>query len=288
MTWTARRLWQLTEPIHALTYFSSLAAQSFESAGLRGFWRGYFASRAAPLGQVEAAPVTAIFFGFHHDFVQRALPNIWNHVSPSDALEARTIGSRAAIQSLCGPAEVSTDVLVRVGEILMPAVTAAATEHRPLGLANALLEPPSDPASVVWHACTVIREHRGDGHVSTLHTHDLDPCEASTLKCAVSGTDVELIASVRGWPQEAWVAARERLEARQLVVAGTVALEATDNGRELTAAVEAATDALAAAPFVAIADDLDELSDLLAPLLGEITNSGVVPFPNPIGVDRPN
>ena len=44
-----RSMWHLFEPIHAVTYFSPQARAAFEEAGLRGFWRGYFAGRAAPL-----------------------------------------------------------------------------------------------------------------------------------------------------------------------------------------------------------------------------------------------
>jgi hypothetical protein len=57
----ARRLWQVAEPYHALTYFAPEAHRAYEDAGLRGFWRGYFAGRAAPLGAVGAGVVTATF-----------------------------------------------------------------------------------------------------------------------------------------------------------------------------------------------------------------------------------
>ena len=60
----ARHLWTLFEPLHAVTYFAPEARAAFENAGLRGFWRGYFAGRAAPLGAVSAAPVVALFFSF--------------------------------------------------------------------------------------------------------------------------------------------------------------------------------------------------------------------------------
>ncbi len=58
----ARRMWTLFEPIHAVTYFAAEARAAFEAAGVRGFWRGYFAGRSAPLGRVTAAPVTASFY----------------------------------------------------------------------------------------------------------------------------------------------------------------------------------------------------------------------------------
>ena len=54
-TTLARAMWTLYEPIHAITYFAAGARAEFEAAGLRGFWRGYFAGRAAPLGLVGGA-----------------------------------------------------------------------------------------------------------------------------------------------------------------------------------------------------------------------------------------
>ena len=48
-------MWTLFEPVHAVTYFAPEARSAFEAAGLRGFWRGYFAGRAAPLGPALTA-----------------------------------------------------------------------------------------------------------------------------------------------------------------------------------------------------------------------------------------
>ncbi len=59
---TARATWTLFEPIHAVTYFAPEARGAFEEAGLRGFWRGYFAGRAGALGPVGAAAGIAGFF----------------------------------------------------------------------------------------------------------------------------------------------------------------------------------------------------------------------------------
>jgi hypothetical protein len=36
-----RSLWRIYEPLHAVTYVAPQARAAFESAGLRGFWRGY-------------------------------------------------------------------------------------------------------------------------------------------------------------------------------------------------------------------------------------------------------
>ena len=70
-------MWTLFEPIHAVTYFAPQARSAYEKAGLRGFWRGYFAGRAAPLGAAGAAVVTASFFNFAPAFVARAVPGVW-------------------------------------------------------------------------------------------------------------------------------------------------------------------------------------------------------------------
>ena len=50
---TARAMWTLFEPIHAVAYFAPEARSALERAGLRGFWRGHFAGRAAPLGELD-------------------------------------------------------------------------------------------------------------------------------------------------------------------------------------------------------------------------------------------
>jgi hypothetical protein len=98
-----RRLWSLFEPVHAVVYFAPQAGAAFEAAGLRGFWRRYFAGRTAPLGAVGPGPVTAAFFGFAPGMVARALPDIWTRISPQAALAARADGARAALRT-CWPA----------------------------------------------------------------------------------------------------------------------------------------------------------------------------------------
>src|SRR6202050_5294863 len=97
---TARSMWTLFEPIHAVSYFAPEARSAFEQAGLRGVWRGYFARRAAPLGPAGAAVVTASFFNFAPAFVGRAIPGVWELVTPEQALQARSAGAVGALRSL--------------------------------------------------------------------------------------------------------------------------------------------------------------------------------------------
>ncbi|MFY9890827.1 MAG: hypothetical protein WAK71_21110, partial [Streptosporangiaceae bacterium] len=99
---TARQMWTLFEPVHVISYFTPDARGAFEQAGLRGFWRGYFAGRAAPIGAVGAAPVVAAFFSFAPPMVARALPAVWDLISPEQALDVRQAGAVAALRELLG------------------------------------------------------------------------------------------------------------------------------------------------------------------------------------------
>ena len=79
---TARVMWKLFEPLHAVTYFAEECLEEYKAAGLKGFWMGYFAGRAAPMGAVAPAVVDATFFSFNPDRVKRALPDAWSFASP--------------------------------------------------------------------------------------------------------------------------------------------------------------------------------------------------------------
>src|SRR6187431_949847 len=94
---SARKLWGLFEPLHSVTYFAPQCRSAFEEAGLRGFWRGYFAGRSAPLGPVGPGPVIAAFYGFAPAMVTRALPDVWTRITPQAALDARRIGARRVL-----------------------------------------------------------------------------------------------------------------------------------------------------------------------------------------------
>lgn len=146
---TARRMWTLFEPVHVVTYFAPEARQAFERAGLRGFWRGYFAGRAAPIGAVAAPPVIAAFGNFAPSFVRRALPAVWELITPAEALSVREAGAVAAIRALLddsaaqAPLRAAADLLLAATEDLDPA-------GRPLGAPNAALPVPSEPVARPW------------------------------------------------------------------------------------------------------------------------------------------
>ncbi|OJF14856.1 SCO6745 family protein [Couchioplanes caeruleus] len=274
----ARRLWELYEPLHAVTYFAPQARAAFEGAGLRGFWRGYFAGRAAPLGAAAPAPVTALFFSFAPAMVARALPDVWQRLSPEQALAARLDGAVAALRSVL-PHEPAR--WAEAADLLEIAAGAAMTDGRALGGANAALPRPADPLARLWHAATVLREHRGDGHIAALVDAELSGCQALALRDALYGGRERLQPS-RGWTDSEWEVAARALHTRGWLDADG---RPTGAGEAAHRAVEDRTDRLAAQPWTALsAGDQARLSHVLAPLAGAA--GALLPYPNPIGVPR--
>ncbi|HET7013992.1 MAG TPA: hypothetical protein VFI65_08780 [Streptosporangiaceae bacterium] len=275
---TARRLWTLFEPVHAVTYFSPEARSAFTDAGLRGFWRGYFSGRGAPLGPVTAAPVIASFFNFAPSMVSRALPAVWDLISPADALAVRQAGAVAALSRLL--ADVDADVKL-AADILTEAGADLDCAGRVLASANAALPVPDEPIARLWHAATLLREHRGDAHFAALLASDIDGCEAVVLQAGKqAGKKVprEQIQPVRGWTDEEWDNAAARLAARGLLTADG---QQTAAGEALTADVEHRTDVAAARPWQD-QEAAAKLADILRPIA--VACAADLPFPNPIGV----
>src|SRR5947209_4553072 len=114
----ARRAWTHVEPIHAIVYFAPEKRAAYEQAGLRGGWMGYFASRAAAMGPVDAPVVAAIFQNFAPAMVARAIPDAWRYSSPQRALEARHAAVDAALRRLWGDAAASSDGVTAAAEML--------------------------------------------------------------------------------------------------------------------------------------------------------------------------
>jgi hypothetical protein len=272
-------MWTLFEPVHAVTYFAPEARSAFAEAGLRGFWRGYFAGRAAPLGPVNAAVVAASFFNFSPAMVARAIPGVWELIAPAEALRVRQAGAVSALRGLLGGLEsevtAAADLLGRVAGELDCA-------GRVLAAANAALPPPQDATERLWQAATVLREHRGDGHFAAVTAAGIGGCELLVLRC---GLDMrrEDLQPIRGWTDDQWEDARSRLAARGWIGAdGSL----TGAGQDAQARVEHATDRAAARPWVRLGQAAAvELAEALTPIARACAR--VVPYPSPIGVPAP-
>ncbi|MBO3677702.1 hypothetical protein [Streptomyces sp. NEAU-YJ-81] len=276
---TARTMWALFEPIHAVAYFAPEAAAAYEDVGLRGFWRGYFAGRAAPLGPVGPEPVVAAFFTFAPAMVARALPDVWSLTTPGRALELRRTGAAAALDRLLAGREREVE---RAAEALVPRAAGLEGSGRVLAAANGALDFPDKPVERLWHATTLLREHRGDGHVAALVAAGLDGCEALVLRSGVDLPRTELQPH-RGWTDQEWDAAARRLTDRALLTPdGT----ATQDGRELLRTAETATDRAAERPWRPLGpEEVATLVRLLTPLATAC--AAALRFPNPIGVPEP-
>ncbi|MDR2988254.1 MAG: hypothetical protein LBV34_25800 [Nocardiopsaceae bacterium] len=273
----ARRMWTLFEPIHAMTYFAAEARAAYEAAGLRGFWRGYFAGRSAPLGRVSSAPVTASFYTFAPQMVGRALPGVWNLITPDQALAVREAGAVKALTRVLGNLTEAAGV---AADMLSVAAAGVDCSGRVLAAANAALPVPAGPVARLWHAATVLREHRGDGHFAALLAANVDGCESNALRAAFD-LPRETIQPLRGWTDQQWDAAVGRLSERGMLGDDG---GATAAGADLRASIEATTDAAAARPW----QDQEFAADL-AGVLFPIARacSAELPALNPVGVPMP-
>lgn len=280
----ARRLWQLLEPIHAVVYFAPETLEECKEAGLKGGWMGYFASRAAPLGPVPAEVVQATFFNFAPAMVRRAIPDAWGFASPERVVEARRRVVDRALRRLLGDA-VDTPEVAEAADLARRAAAACRLEGRPLFAAYASLPWPAEPHLALWHGATLLREHRGDGHVAALVAAGMDGCEAHVTQVASGAVPAESIRPFRAWDDEQWAAAEARLRDRGLLAEdGTL----TADGRRLRDEVESRTDELAAGPWRALGGEATErLATLLRPLVDRVIEGGGIFYPNAMGVPRP-
>lgn len=275
----ARRMWLGLEPIHAAVYFAPEAKEIFGGIGLKGYWMGYFASRSAAFGPASPELVMATFYNFAEPMVRRALPDAWSFSTPEAVLEARLrladITTRRILDG-AGAAETR-----EVSELAEAAARAAHPEGRALFAAHASLSWPGDTHLRLWHATTLLREHRGDGHVAVLVDRGVDGLESHVLAAAAGNIDLVTQKKHRGITDEAWDAAVERLRGRGLVDA-TGAF--TAEGRSFKQAIEDRTDELALQPYAAIGDDA---SERLLRLLDGFAGRSDVPYPNAMGLTRP-
>jgi hypothetical protein len=281
----ARRMWTFFEPLHAVTYFAPEAKEHFERTGLRGFWRGYFAGRAAPLGAVESPPVIAAFFNFAPQMVRRALPAVWSLADPDRALRARQEGAVAALQRLLVQYDSHPEGKAQIAEaadLLMEAASHVDTGGRILAAANAALAVPAEPLARLWHAATVLREHRGDGHVAALVAWELDGCSVLAWRASLD-LSRDILQPARGWSDEEWLAATQRLKARGwLDTEGRATDEAVEAHRE----IEAVTDRVSMRPWEKLGPEkADRLVKLLWPMASAAYND--IPDWNPIGLPSP-
>jgi hypothetical protein len=248
---TARKTWRTLEPYHGAIYFVPEAREQYAAIGLGDRMAGYFASRSAPMGAVTASVVTATFFNFDPALVERSMATVWESVSPAEVLQARYRAADLMIRRLA-PEAVST--MSEAADIARAAATAACDhpEGRPLFAGHVQLPWPDEPHLVLWHAQTLLREFRGDGHIAALTVSGLSGCEALVTHAAAGDVSVDVLKSSRQRTDADWSAAHDRLRSIGWLDADGAF---TDLGRERRAWIEQRTDELATAPYAVIGAD---------------------------------
>lgn len=260
----ARRMFELTEPLGAIPYSAEEPNEAMFALGFTDFWDTYFAGRAAPLGLATAEVVDALFYNFAPGEVARHIPKVWRTTTPEAALAARRAGCVKAIRRIL-PDHVDTPAFARVAELLAEAATSAPTEGRPMYAALlALPMPEDDVVAKAFHAASLLREHRGDGHIAALMVEQVGGLEAHVLLALDMDMPAEKFGRIHHLPKAQLDAVIDGVRARGWIGDDGWLSEA---GRAVKQRVEALTDDLAAAPYASLEpEELDELVALLEPL----------------------
>jgi len=257
----ARRMYDLVEPIGLVPYFADEADQALMALGLRNAWDAYFAGRAAPLGSSAPAEVVhAVFYNFAPGEVARHLPRVWDLTTPEAALAARERGCVTGLRRLLGDLA-DTPGVARAADLLLKAATSAPVEGRVLYAAVRALPVPEEPVARLWHAATLLREHRGDGHTVALLAEDIGGTQAHVLHALSIDMPAHEFGRVSHLPAAQLTAVIDGMRSRGLI--GTDGW-LTPTGHATKQRVEAMTDRLAEAPYNAL--DSHELELLAADL----------------------
>lgn len=266
----ARALARVVEPIHAVAYYTP-EINGFRDDGFRGWWHAYMAYRPAPMGAVTASTAIAALYNFAPPMVERAIPAVWDIMSPDRVIARRDELVGAAFDRLLADSSVQAEV-AEAAELARAACDHLPVEARPLFASHAALPWPTDPAMVLWHACTLLREFRGDNHNLVLAAHGVDGVECHVLMAAHGHGNQPTLEGIRGWTRDEWLAAVGRLGDR-----GWVADDGsyTDAGRAARVAIERETDALSSTAVTTLGTaDVERLITLGGTISAFLIESG--------------
>ncbi|QBF47425.1 SCO6745 family protein [Janibacter limosus] len=270
----AGRIARSLETLHAFGYFAPEVEEELTGIGLRRGRMCYFASRSAPMGAVSPGTVAATFFVFNPTLVERHLSGVWALASPEEVTAARYRGISRAWGRLLG--DLDPDEVAEAAELARTAASACSVAGRPLSAAHAGLAWPSEPHLVLFHALTIVREHRGDGHIAALLGEGLSGLQALVSHTATGrGFTVTAARATRGWSEEEWdEAVADLVDHGVLTPQGDL----TDEGRALRRRVEEATDRMAVEPWDALGEDgATRLAELGRPWVRRALSNGAFP-----------
>ncbi|WP_461031045.1 SCO6745 family protein, partial [Streptomyces sparsus] len=173
--------------------------------------------------------------------------------------------------------------LAEAAELALRATEACERGARPLYSAHADQPVPEEPHLKLWHAATLLREHRGDSHVAVLLGAGLTGLEAQVSHTATGkGMSRRWVLGSRGFTAEDWDLAVERLRERELLDAEG---ELTEDGVALRREIEHETDRLDRAPYLHLgAAGVERLTELGGLLTVAAMEAGAFP-PGLLGKD---
>lgn len=269
----ARVLARLFGVFHNISYYAK-ELSIFQDRGIDEFWHGYMAFRAAPMGPVEAPVVTATFYNFAPALVEAAVPAVWDVMSPIEAIDLRANAISTALANAINSQSFDADAVV-VADMVFDAMSDVSGAGRALFGAYQALPMPHAPLDRLWHASTLWREYRGDGHNIALVAEGIDGIECHVLLAGKGVGNRGVIQKIRGWDVASWDAAHGRLAERGLVDSAGVL---TPQGAALRRHIEDETDRLAAAPQLALGiDGVETVVEKLEPIVDALLASGAVP-----------
>jgi hypothetical protein len=259
----ARRMFELVEPIGLIPYSADEPNEAMFALGFTNYWDTYFAGRAAPLGLAAAEVVDALFYNFAPGEVARHIPKVWRTTTPEAAIAARQVGCVKALRRILGD-RVEDPAVARAAELLIKAATSAPYEGRPMYAALRAIPIPDDVVACLFHAASLLREHRGDGHIAALMIEGVGGVEAHVLFALGMDMPAEKFGRVQHLPAAQLAAVIGGMRDRGLIGEDGWL---SDQGRAVQLRVESLTDDLAAKPYEILEpDELDELMVILPPL----------------------
>ncbi len=279
-----RALARVFNAVHNVTYYAD-EISAFKDAGMRGWWMAYFAYRAAPMGPVPAEMVVATFYNFAPRMVQRAVPAGWDVMAPEQIIALRDRCVDQALRRLL-TGHLDDSALAAAAQLARQAIDGCIPSGRALYAGYAALPWPDAPHSVLWHACTLLREHRGDSHAIALAAAGIDGVEANVLMVARGHGNKASILPIRGWTSAEWDVAVARLVERGwLNPNGTF----TDQGQAGRREIEAHTDRLANEPYQRLGSQANQrLIELTGPYIDLLQRGGITIAWPPAHLLRPD
>lgn len=264
------------EPLHALGYFAPEVDAEVAATGVRPGRGTYFASRSAPMGRVGAGPVAATFYVFNPSLVAHFVPAVWQAATPEDVVAARYRGVSAAYGRLLGDDVLASREMGEAADLARTATAGCTVAGRPLYAAHADLAWPDEPHLVLFHALTLLREHRGDGHVAALLGADLSGIEALVTHTATGkGFTQPAAQATRGWSDEEWSAASAGLVERGLLTSDG---GLSEDGLALRTSVERRTEQTAVPSWDALGEaGTQRLAEVCRPMVATALANGAFP-----------